>query len=842
MNRSSLCTLAAILLLSTGQVDAARWMVTKSGGLLPAPAMAKSQAFCQDPANQGVVLVFENSLGTTPASGSALETVGSVGVQADVRVDAVCVGGPVTLRLRYGALAGGTATAPSDYLPFQLQAVSPALAIFAPATTFSASSTISIVDDAIEEAMFEELQIGLLGGEILTPIEIFPVPAAAEVLATIIIEDDDAPLPIEVAVNPPNGGSASCTPNPVAPGGSSTCSATANAGFTFDGWAGDCSGASCTLENVQSAKSVIANFVPITFPITVAASPASGGSASCTPNPVVAGGTSTCLATANPGFTFSGWSGDCSGQTCSLSNVQSARSVTANFTGDTYIISATSVPANGGTTSCTPASVAFDDSSVCTATPATGFAFEAWDGDCAFAGASPECRLDGISADQNVIARYVATGPDLSPDGITDMVTTGLGSAPDPLASAAIAPLAENCSTATDAAVIAQCEAIVNLAGAGQAAQLTQILRAISGEELSAQVTSAIDAGNQRGAQIDGRIAALRGGATGISLDEVAFNYRGSSLPLGMMFNAVAANGENAADEGFGGGLLDQRLGAFLNVTALGGNRDASEFEVGFDFEGYSVLGGVDWRFSDTFIAGAAVGWSDLSSDLDFDGGGLDSQGWSLTGYGTWLLSERAYIDFSVGKLWNEYDQTRLVDLRFLGPGFGSSTAVGQTDADQTSFSFGGGWDIPFGEWVYSPRGSLLWSESSIDGFTESGADINDLIFDEQNIDSLIWTFTQSVARSFSVSAGALQPYASLDLSRETRNEGFSISPRLRVRPEQRSTPIFIEESDRFFARADIGVSFVGSGGFQWFASYSRLLGYDKVQAWAFRGGLRMEF
>lgn len=621
MNRQIGTILVTLLLLTlASDAFAARWMLTRSGTLLPGTAGPKNQAFCQ--ANPDVLLVFVDTLTLTP-SNRVPESVGSVGLQASVNVEAVCLSGPVTLRLRYGAQPGSTAGECCDYLPFQLQAVSQPLAQFAPLTNFTASTSIVIVDDDQEEPE-ETLLIGLLGGEALTPFDVINIAGSGTPPVTLVIEDDD--------------------------------------------------------------------------------------------------------------------------------------------------------------------------------------------------------------------------GLDLSLEGITTTVTAGLGGNPNPLAQAAIAPLAENCSTATDPAILEQCAAIIALAEAGQANALVQVLGAISGEELSAQVTSSIDGGNQRGSQINGRIAALRGGATGISLDDVAFNYRGASLPASMMFNALAGESQAPADEGFGGGLLDQRLGAFLNVTALGGKRDASDFEVGFDFDGYSVLTGVDWRFSDRFIAGAAIGWSDLSSDLQDDGGGLDSQGWSLTGYGTWLIGERGYLDFAIARLWNDYDQKRVVDLSLLGSGFGRSIAVGETEADQTSFSVGGGWDVALGEWTYSPRGSLLWTDSSIDGFTESGAGVNDLIFADQSFDSLLWTFSQSLSRSFSVASGAVQPYASLDLSRETRGEAFSISPRLRVRPDQRSTPIFIDESDRFFGRAELGMSFVGSGGLQWFASYSRLLGYDKVSAWAFRGGLRLEF
>jgi len=619
----ALALVAFSALSSVAHASGQSWMVTKSGQLLPSFAQAKSQAFCQ--ANPQALVAFRTPISfNTPTSNVVDESAAGVFVQANVFVEAVCITGPVTLRLRFGALPGSTAQVSTDYQPFTLAAASPPLPTFGPLAAFGATSTITLIDDQAAEDD-ETIQLGITGGEVLGALDVISIDASASPLATVTILDND---------------------------------------------------------------------------------------------------------------------------------------------------------------------------------------------------------------------------PDLSQGGVTTTVTGALGGGSTAVANAAIAPLAENCSTATAAQqdILDQCAAIIALAESGQANALIQVLGAISGEELSAQVTSSIDGANSRGSQIDGRIAALRGGATGISLDDVAFNYGGQQIPLGMMFNALAAADEQPADEGFGGGLLDQRLGAFLNVTRIGGERDAEDFEVGFDFDGYSVLGGIDWRFTDRFIAGAALGWSQLDSDLDFDGGGLDTQGLSLTAYGTWLISERGYIDFAVARLWNDYEQARVVDLSLLGQGFGRSTALGETDAGQSSISFGGGYDVPLGEWTWSPRGSVLLSTTDIDGFTERGADINDLIFADQEFDSLLWTFSQSLSRSFSLDSGALQPYLTLDLSRETRNDAFSISPTLRVRPEQRSTPIFIAESDRSFGRGELGVTFIGARGFQWFASYSQILGYDKLDAWALRGGIRMEF
>jgi uncharacterized repeat protein (TIGR02543 family) len=151
---------------------------------------------------------------------------------------------------------------------------------------------------------------------------------------------------LTASASPTAGGSASCTPNPVNSGSSSTCTATPASSYTFSAWSGDCSGATCVLSNVTSAKSVTASFtfVPIsTYAIASTASPTVGGSASCTPNPVNSGSSSTCSATPASGYGFSAWSGDCSGATCVLSNVTSTKAVTATFTPNIDAINALSI-------------------------------------------------------------------------------------------------------------------------------------------------------------------------------------------------------------------------------------------------------------------------------------------------------------------------------------------------------------------------------------------------------------------------------------------------------------------------------------------------------------------
>ncbi|GAB4088444.1 hypothetical protein GCM10028785_11130 [Hydrogenophaga soli] len=136
---------------------------------------------------------------------------------------------------------------------------------------------------------------------------------------------------ITATADPVGWGTVSCSPSSVTLGGSSTCTATPQAGYSFTGFSGDCTGGSCVLSNVVSAKNVVAHFEVASYAISATASPVAGGGVSCSPNPVTHGGNATCTATPNSGYTFTGFSGGCSGASCSLTGVTGTVSVTAHF-------------------------------------------------------------------------------------------------------------------------------------------------------------------------------------------------------------------------------------------------------------------------------------------------------------------------------------------------------------------------------------------------------------------------------------------------------------------------------------------------------------------------------
>jgi hypothetical protein len=140
--------------------------------------------------------------------------------------------------------------------------------------------------------------------------------------------------PLNLTVAPAGTGAVTKSPDrPSYPSGSTvTLSATPLASYPFLDWRGDASGTANPLSiPINGPKNITAHFAA--FTVTVAASPADGGSVTRSPDQsLYSAGSVTLTASAAPGFSFDHWTGDASGSTNPFTlQVNDDKSVTANF-------------------------------------------------------------------------------------------------------------------------------------------------------------------------------------------------------------------------------------------------------------------------------------------------------------------------------------------------------------------------------------------------------------------------------------------------------------------------------------------------------------------------------
>ena len=186
---------------------------------------------------------------------------------------------------------------------------------------------------------------------------------------------------VTVTANPSDGGTV--TGGGTYTGGEScTVHATAATGYTFTNWTEDGTQVSTQADytfTVNANRNLVANFSLNSYSITATADPSDGGSVNGA-GTYNHGASCTLTATANEGYTFVNWTKDgtqvSTEPTYSFTVTESAAYV-AHFTLNSYTVSVTVNPTNGGTVTG-GGTYTYGQSCSVHATAATGYTFINW--------------------------------------------------------------------------------------------------------------------------------------------------------------------------------------------------------------------------------------------------------------------------------------------------------------------------------------------------------------------------------------------------------------------------------------------------------------------------------
>lgn len=339
------------------------------------------------------------------------------------------------------------------------------------------------------------------------------------------------------------------------------------------------------------------------------------------------------------------------------------------------------------------------------------------------------------------------------------------------------------------------------------------------------------------------RLAALRSGATGISVRGLSWRNADPDLPgaAEQQIGGAASGDANPLFEGGG------RLGVFVNGTTASANKDPTTNEEGFDSDAWSITAGIDYRFLDNLIAGLAIGYYSGSNDIDNSGGDLDTSGYSASLYGTWYQGESFFVDGMLTYGTNSYDQTRNINYQ-IGTTAVNQTAAADYDGDQWSAALGTGYMMAKGAWSYGPVARVEFVSANVDGYAEQMSDPNAngggwaASVRDLHQDSLTSSLGFDVSRAVSTSWGVLVPQLHLDWTHEYRDNPLQVAGSFVQDPTNGVFGITGDapDSDYFNGRLGVSVQFAGDNAA--FLYYNKVFGYQNLDLDSFGLGVRMTF
>ncbi|MBB3590835.1 uncharacterized protein YhjY with autotransporter beta-barrel domain [Rhizobium sp. BK529] len=276
----------------------------------------------------------------------------------------------------------------------------------------------------------------------------------------------------------------------------------------------------------------------------------------------------------------------------------------------------------------------------------------------------------------------------------------------------------------------------------------------------------------------------------GIANAERQFGWPGGSAPDLVNPALSRRQGDSTGIQGMDPGPFAVWSGGFVDFADTGNSGpDIGSTTVG-------VSAGVDYRFSDRFVAGFGLGYGHDKSDVGDDGTESRGAAYSAAIYGSFKAADNLFLDGLVGASRLDFDSSRYISSS-------GDFAEATRDGRQMFASLTAAYEFRNRTWLVSPYGRFELSRSWLDGFTESGGGIYDLTYGNQTVDTAAGVIGLRLSYTLMTDWGMLTPGARAEYTHD-----FAGSSRMQLGYADTGTlPYEFEAEDSGDDYASLGLS-----------------------------------
>lgn len=311
-----------------------------------------------------------------------------------------------------------------------------------------------------------------------------------------------------------------------------------------------------------------------------------------------------------------------------------------------------------------------------------------------------------------------------------------------------------------------------------------------------------------------------------------------ASQASNLLAGRISAAVSNAVGGGFGGGFGGGAPGPQAQI--LGGNNKAagdpvgkaalwmnvgntwlSNDQSGVDYSGSILTGiiGVDYQFTDNFLAGVAFGYERPNVTTDFNNGSFKGNNFAVSPYAAYIINDIFSVNATVGYTVVNYDTSR-ANGAFKGDisghrFFGDVNATAATQIDR---------------WSVSSSAGYMYLLENQDAYTETG------VGGASNPDNLIrlgqLKWTNKAGYLVDTDWGNYMPYGSLRLEYDVNHTPLGVADAV-------GTPV---ANDRFGAVLGLGVDTQIGDSTTFSVEGTTLQFREHLSAYGLTGTLRVKF